>query len=121
MKVLLIHNAYRFPGGEDRSVEIQKLPNLLAERKVAPEEFLRDLLDLLAEHVAGSTEKVLEKLLSTIACKAAVKAGQKLTLDEMDTLLARGSGADRSSACPHGRPTTLALTVAELEKQFKRT
>ena len=56
-----------------------------------------------------------------MACKAAVKAGQRLTHDEMAALLARRADTPRTSACPHGRPTTLTLTVAELAKQFKRT
>jgi DNA mismatch repair protein MutL len=103
-----------------RSVAVQKFPSLLAERNVAPEEFLRDLLDLLSEP-GRDVEQVLEKLLATISCKAAVKAGQRLTYDEMAALLARRADAAKASACPHGRPTTLTLSVADLARQFKLT
>ncbi|MCC6359665.1 MAG: hypothetical protein IT450_13045, partial [Phycisphaerales bacterium] len=54
------------------------------------------------------------------ACKAAVKAGDPLTGEEIAALLARRETAERSSHCPHGRPTTLHFSLRELEKQFKR-
>jgi DNA mismatch repair protein MutL len=56
-----------------------------------------------------------------MACKAAVKAGDPLTPEEISALLARRQQIDRSSACPHGRPTTLSLSLGQLQKQFKRT
>ena len=103
------------------SVAINALPSLLAERKVPAAAFLRDLLDELADHAAAEGGELLEQVLATMACKAAVKAGQPLTGEEIDALLARRSAADRSSACPHGRPTTLTLTLDQLARQFKRT
>jgi DNA mismatch repair protein MutL len=56
-----------------------------------------------------------------MACKAAVKAGDPLTGAEIEALLARRDLVERSSNCPHGRPTTLRLSLHDLEKQFKRT
>jgi DNA mismatch repair protein MutL len=56
-----------------------------------------------------------------MACKAAVKAGDPLTTAEIESLLARKDLVERSSNCPHGRPTTLRLSLRDLEKQFKRT
>jgi DNA mismatch repair protein MutL len=55
------------------------------------------------------------------ACKAAIKAGQKLTDGEIEQLIADKETVEQSSHCPHGRPTVIKFTVAELEKQFKRT
>jgi DNA mismatch repair protein MutL len=54
------------------------------------------------------------------ACKAAVKAGDPLAKEEIGALLARRQEVERSSNCPHGRPTTIRLERRELEKQFKR-
>jgi DNA mismatch repair protein MutL len=54
------------------------------------------------------------------SCKAAIKAGYILSHDEIAALLERKSQVDRSSNCPHGRPTTLRLTTSDLERQFKR-
>jgi DNA mismatch repair protein MutL len=66
-------------------------------------------------------EELLHEVLDMMACKAAVKAGDPLTPAEIEALLARRHLIDRSSNCPHGRPTTLRLTLRDLEKQFKRT
>jgi DNA mismatch repair protein MutL len=55
-----------------------------------------------------------------IACKAAVKAGQKLSPDEVSALLDRRHLVSDSHHCPHGRPTALVFTRSELERQFGR-
>jgi DNA mismatch repair protein MutL len=100
---------------------LQRFPALLSGRNVAADEFLRDLADLLAEHEHSEGPELLREIISTIACKAAVKAGDPLTPDEMQALISRRGLAENASSCPHGRPTTLKLTLAELAKQFKRT
>ncbi|MCY2930587.1 MAG: DNA mismatch repair endonuclease MutL [Planctomycetota bacterium] len=104
-----------------RTLAIQQFPSLLTGRGVSPVEFLREVLDRLAEDEAADPERLLEGLLSMLACKAAVKAGDPLTGQEIDSLLARAAEADKASSCPHGRPTTLRLTLKDLEKQFHRT
>ncbi len=100
---------------------IQQFPSLLAERGVAPGEFVRGVLDELAEDETVDPERLLEEVIKMIACKAAVKAGEALGPDEMNRLLSRLDQADKGSFCPHGRPTTLKLTLKDLERQFKRT
>jgi DNA mismatch repair protein MutL len=106
-----------------QSVAVHTFPSLLA--KVSPREFLRDLLDRLmdyAGHAAAklTPEELLHELLDMASCKAAVKAGYPLSQDEIAALLASKDRVDRSSNCPHGRPTTLKLTINDLERQFKR-
>ena len=71
--------------------------------------------------IAVLEEELLHEILDMMACKAAVKAGDPLTQGEIEALLARKDLVSRSSNCPHGRPTTLRLTLKDLEKQFKRT
>jgi DNA mismatch repair protein MutL len=103
-----------------RTMAIQAFPSLLAN--VAPLDFVRDLIDLLDRKVAGpDAEKLLEEVLNMAACKAAVKAGQKLSDSEIEQLLADKGLAESASRCPHGRPTTIKFSISELEKQFKRT
>ncbi len=102
------------------TIALQQFPTLLAERGVQSREFLRELLDRLTEDDHLDPEQLLESILETLACKAAVKAGDPLTPTEIHALLARRDEADKGSACPHGRPTTLKLTLKDLEKQFKR-
>ncbi len=103
-----------------QTVAIQRFPSLLTNRGVSAGEFLREMLDELSQGPI-SPEIMLEKTLSVMACKAAVKAGEKLTQAEIDNLLAQRDQVEKGSACPHGRPTTLMLTLKDLEKQFKRT
>ena len=116
-----------------RSLAVQRFPSMLAARGVPVPEFLRDLLDLLGERggvpkrdssrlgtPAADSEELLSKVLSSMACQAAVKAGQVLSSEEMESLLAQRETVERSTHCPHGRPTSLTLTLEELEKQFKR-
>jgi DNA mismatch repair protein MutL len=55
------------------------------------------------------------------ACKAAIKAGQKLSAAEMEQLLADKEHTEYANRCPHGRPTIIKFSLTELEKQFKRT
>jgi len=74
--------------------------------------------DLNANHVE---EAVLHKVLDMMSCKAAVKAGDHMTSEEMAALLAQREEIERSSSCPHGRPTTIRLTLRDMAKQFKRT
>ncbi|UCF42322.1 MAG: DNA mismatch repair endonuclease MutL [Planctomycetota bacterium] len=103
-----------------RSMAIQAFPSLLA--KAAPVDFVQDLVDLLSEKSIGlDTESLLEEVLNMAACKAAIKAGQKLSDSEIKQLLADKEKTEYSSHCPHGRPTTIKFSISELEKQFKRT
>ena len=108
------------PFGPD-TVAVQRFPSLLAGRGVAAGDFLRELLDRLADDETTDSERLLADVLDMMACKAAVKAGDPLSQAEIESLLTRRAEAEKASACPHGRPTTLKLTLADLEKQFHRT
>ena len=64
---------------------------------------------------------VLDRVLSMMACKAAVKAGDPLEPEEIEALFRRRDLIDKPSSCPHGRPTVLRLSKADLNRQFHRT
>jgi DNA mismatch repair protein MutL len=103
-----------------RSIAVQSFPVLLD--KADPSEFVRDLLDLFLERAGNlSREELIHHVLDMMACKAAVKAGDPLSDAEIRALLAQRRLIQQSGTCPHGRPTTIRLSLAELEKQFKRT
>ena len=88
---------------------------------VSPERLLRDLADhFQSKPLPPTREAILEDVLSMIACKAAVKAGQKLAPDEVTALLERRHLVTDAHHCPHGRPTALVFTKSELERQFGR-
>ncbi len=58
--------------------------------------------------------------LYSIACRAAIKAGQALTLAEMSRLLSDMAGTPNGAYCPHGRPAIQRYSIAEIEKKFHR-
>jgi len=103
-----------------RTIAIHAAPTLLRPERIIG--FVRDMLDRFADRSApASTEMITNDLLSMMACKAAVKAGDPLSPEEIQSLLAQRDQIERSSNCPHGRPTSLRLTLTDLERQFKRT
>ncbi len=87
----------------------------------APGQAFLMLLDRLAAG-AGGREAALEVLerVAAVSCKAAVKARDPLTLAEVDRLLAEMARAEDPFTCPHGRPTIVEVSHAELERLFKR-
>jgi len=103
------------------TMAIQAFPTLL--NKAEPLDFVCDLVDLL-DDVAGQrleADQLLDKVLSMAACKAAIKAGQRLNDSEIEQLLADREVVEAAACCPHGRPTTIKFSVTDLEKQFRRT
>jgi len=103
-----------------KTIAIQSFPVLLA--KAEPADFMRDVIDMLTEKASTlDADSLFDEVLHMAACKAAIKAGQKLTDSEIEHLIADKQTIEQSSHCPHGRPTVIKFTVAELEKQFKRT
>jgi DNA mismatch repair protein MutL len=105
-----------FGGG---TVLVSSYPAMLAN--ISPGEVLRGLVDtLLSGAKLPDRRDMLDELLHMISCKAAIKAGDRLTPEEIAALLAERHLIDDAHHCPHGRPTALVFTREELDKQFKR-
>ena len=84
---------------------------------------VQSVISELAEKAMNSRTTVpdrLDDLIHTVACKAAIKAGQATTMLELQSLCDRVLSDDNVRSCPHGRPTTVRLTKYELDKMFKR-
>jgi DNA mismatch repair protein MutL len=102
------------------SIAVQAFPSFL--HRLEPDRFIQELLERGEQELLDlHDEELLHEVLDMMACKAAVKAGDPLSPAEIEALLARRELVERSSNCPHGRPTTLRLSLKDLEKQFKRT
>ncbi|MFN0199785.1 MAG: DNA mismatch repair endonuclease MutL [Planctomycetaceae bacterium] len=85
------------------------------------QQIIKDLADHLAEAPQEPTRRdVIDHLLHRMSCRAAIKAGQKLTQEEIDSLLAQRHHVDDAHHCPHGRPTALVLSREILDRQFGR-
>ncbi len=102
------------------TIAVQAFPSFL--HRIAPSNFVQELLEKGEnEQLDLHDEELLHEVLDMMACKATVKAGDALTPGEIEALISRRDLVERSSNCPHGRPTTLKLSLRDLEKQFKRT
>ncbi|HEV8059693.1 MAG TPA: DNA mismatch repair endonuclease MutL [Gemmataceae bacterium] len=94
-------------------------PAMLGQQ--APAEILRAVADHLAAHDrAPNREQLFNDLLSLMACHAAVKAGDPLTPELIEELLAQRELANDPHHCPHGRPTALLFSRQDLDRQFRR-
>ncbi len=78
------------------------------------------LEEIDSDEIKSKTDNILIKIVQIMACKGAVKAGQRLAPQEIQSLLEQRSDNIVTSFCPHGRPTALEFKISELEKQFKR-
>lgn len=104
--------------GKD-TVLVNRHPVMLRRLDLAT--LVHDLAERLDNGGASPTRRdLLDELLHMMACKAAVKAGQRLTPEEIESLLEQRHLCDDAHHCPHGRPTALTLSRAELDRQFGR-
>ncbi|MEN8005451.1 MAG: DNA mismatch repair endonuclease MutL [Candidatus Krumholzibacteriota bacterium] len=103
-------------GGQ--SVLVQGIPASLKNWNEG--RLLLDMLDDLAWDEKPSQENQVD-LLASYACHAAVRAGEPLTVPEMQNLVDQLFATDTPLSCPHGRPTLIQFTLEELEKKFGRS
>ncbi|MCW5748481.1 MAG: DNA mismatch repair endonuclease MutL [Alphaproteobacteria bacterium] len=101
------------------TVAVRETPALLGDTDVAG--LVRDLADELAEfgdHL--SLKERLEDVCGTLACHGSVRAGRRLSVDEMNALLRQMEATPHSGQCNHGRPTYVELKLADIERLFGR-
>ena len=101
------------------AVVVRETPALLGEADV--QGLVRDLADELAEmgdHL--SLKEKVEEVCGTLACHTSVRAGRRLTVEEMNALLRQMEATPHSGQCNHGRPTYVELKLADIERLFGR-
>ena len=107
------------PFGGD-TVLLSSYPAMLAN--LGPAEMLRQVVDqIVSGGKSPDRRDLLNDLLNMIACKAAIKAGDRLAPEEITALLEQREHYADTHHCPHGRPTALVFTREELDRRFKRT
>lgn len=93
-------------------------------RLLAGTDYVRTLRDIVEElHSLGKSRSfadALEDILARIACHSVVRGVHPLGRDEISALFAQMDSTDFSSNCPHGRPVSRTLTLADIERLFKR-
>ncbi|GAB6151649.1 hypothetical protein JCM17380_03990 [Desulfosporosinus burensis] len=87
-----------------------------------PDKLLREFIEeVLLRNTAPNLNKLLEEWIYLLACKESIKAQDSLSLLEMEQLIARLYQTQNPYTCPHGRPTMVKMSRAELERRFYRT
>jgi len=99
----------------DRTYLVRAVPALLYQKDWAG--MVRELLDSLS---GGGKRDWREEIVISMACHSAVRAGQALTDDEMRELIRQLEQVALPHTCPHGRPTMVRLSSAQLSKEFGR-
>jgi DNA mismatch repair protein MutL len=100
-----------------RSILVTAVPTVIKNK--SGELFLKEILTELEEEEKVEKNK-LKAVAKSFACHAAVKAGERLTQEEMSTLLRQLFATEEPYSCPHGRPTVVKISIEELNKKFGR-
>jgi DNA mismatch repair protein MutL len=101
------------------AVVVREVPALLGKTDVKG--LLRDIADDIAELGEDVTlRERLETVCGTLACHGSVRAGRRLTADEMNALLRQMEATPHSGQCNHGRPTYVELKLSDIERLFGR-
>jgi DNA mismatch repair protein MutL len=105
-----------FGGG---AVMVREVPALLGQAEAGA--LVRDVADELTElGESGAVGARLDAVLSRMACHGSVRAGRRMTAEEMNALLREMEATPFSGQCNHGRPTHVRLTLGEIERLFGR-
>jgi DNA mismatch repair protein MutL len=101
------------------AVSVSALPAFMKDS--AAEEALRDMVRyLLEEKNEAHLTDAHKRFAAAFACGAAIKAGQKLSQEEMNALLNTLFSTKNPYICPHGRPTVIRISLDELSRRFLR-
>ena len=98
----------------ENELVFRKVPQMIS--KVNPKEILSDIL----ENIEGDIDNLEENILKTTACKASVKAGQKLSMWQMQEIIKKWRTTELPYTCPHGRPINKIIPHKELAGWFQR-
>ncbi|MBW1769234.1 MAG: hypothetical protein JRJ65_19585 [Deltaproteobacteria bacterium] len=97
---------------------LRAVPSILVN--VQWDEFMLELIQLLENEGDFTNDRALDRLLTIMACHGAIRAGKRLSQEEMNRLLDQLEEMDLPTHCPHGRPIFRKFSYYEIEKMFKR-
>ena len=102
----------------DNTIRLIGVPSLCME--LDTKELFLQLLDEIDTVAITATQEKEDKFISTVACKAAVKANMNLNKEEVDNLMRKLLVLPNPFTCPHGRPTAIKMSKYDIEKKFAR-
>jgi DNA mismatch repair protein MutL len=100
------------------AVLVREAPALLPTGQVVT--MVRDLAEEFLSDGAAAVGRRLDQVCSSIACHGSVRAGRRLTVEEMNALLREMEATPLSGQCNHGRPTYVELKLGDIERLFGR-
>ena len=109
---------YQIEKISNTQIIFKKIPQILSA--VKPTDILSELLKNLKDSPENDLDSIEEKILITTACKASVKAGEKLTLWQMEEIVKKLRKTKNPYTCPHGRPISHFLPLKEIASFFAR-
>ena len=101
------------------SFMIRAVPAILAGSE--PERIREAIDDIVESGTMKSAEEKHTYMMYTVACHSALRAGDKLTMAQMEFVIREMESIPNPYACVHGRPTVMTITPEELDKKFKRS
>lgn len=110
----LNHFGYEIEAVSSTQIKFKRVPQLLS--RVSQKELATELLS----SINGSLDGLEEKILVTTSCKAAVKAGEKLSIWQAEELIKRWKSTKNPQVCPHGRPICHFISTSDVAKFFDR-
>ncbi len=110
----LKHFGYEIQKVSDTEIIFKKVPQVISHIKV------KDILSDILENLHGDLNNLEEKMLVTMSCKAAVKAGTELNLWQMEELIKKWKTTKLPYTCPHGRPIVHTFSEKEIASFFHR-
>jgi len=115
---LLADAGYDVADFGDRTVKVGSCPPQLVDENII--DVITEIAGYLANNVKTLMPEKLDWIYHSMACRAAIKAGNFTSSYEAEKFVGRVLGDSSIRCCPHGRPVLIELTKKELEKQFKR-
>ena len=102
----------------ENTIKLTGVPSICLNMNT--KELFLETLDEINTVARTAKQEIEDRFIATIACKAAVKANMALTKEEIDNLMAELLKLPNPFTCPHGRPTAIKMTKADLERKFSR-
>lgn len=116
---LLADMGFMFDFSESPCVIAKAVPTFVSNTDI--EGVISEVAENLCLHVQNPQSHLLDDMLHTVACRSAVKANDKSSLKELQSLAEQVYYNDRIRHCPHGRPVMFIMTENNIARQFKRT
>ncbi|MCL2355029.1 MAG: hypothetical protein FWC68_04050, partial [Oscillospiraceae bacterium] len=115
---LFVQAGFTFEEFGESTIRLIGVPTIVLD--LDTEELFKEMLDEINTVALTALKEKEEKLISTMACKAAVKAKTELKKEEVESLMDKLLKLENPFTCPHGRPTAIRMSKTDIEKKFGR-